>query len=116
MNANGQHVLKTLEKLFKKYRVVLSKAADTIRLQNVSNYPIFVASQEDIEIGIPLLRREQIDNQWLINASTLEEFNAKQIITTDRIDDFRHLYKSHGEDICIFAYTEGVGKFLFISG
>jgi hypothetical protein len=45
----------------------------------------------------------------------LEEFNAKQIIATDRIDDFRHLYKSHADDICVFAYTEGVGKFLFIA-
>lgn len=107
-------VLSKVEKLLKAYRTQLIQAADTIREQDVSNYPIFVASQLPLELGIPLLKREQMTEGWAINASTLEEFHAKQIIDTDKIDDFRALYKSHTDDLCIFATTEEGVKFIFI--
>lgn len=107
-------VLSKVEKILKSYRKPLSEAAATIREQDVSNYPIFVASQLPLELGIPLLGQEQMTEGWAINASTLEEFHAKQIIDTDKIDDFRALYKSHADDLCIFTTTEEGVKFIFI--
>jgi hypothetical protein len=115
MNSNGQHELKTIEKLLKQNRETLRNAAETIRLQDVSNYPIFVISQKEIELGIPLILRGQLPDDWIINASTLEEFYSKQIIAADKVDDFRALYKKNINDICVFAFMGDSGKILFIA-
>lgn len=114
MTPHEQAVLKTIEKILKKYRHILREAADTIRTQDVSNYPIFVATQQEIEVGIPLLLKGQITDNWLINASTLEEFHAKQIISVEKVEDFRDLYRKNANDICVAAIIDGIAKFLFI--
>jgi hypothetical protein len=114
MNSNGENELKTIEKLLKLNRNTLRDAADTIRMEGVSKYPIFVISQNETMVGIPLMQSGQLPNDWVINASTLEEFHAKRIIFDEKIDDFRTLYKKNGEDICVFAILEEGSKFLFV--
>jgi hypothetical protein len=114
MTAKEQSILKALEKLLKKYSHILTDAADTIRTQDISNYPIFVATQQEVEIGIPLILKGQLGDNWEIKASTLEEFHAKQIILTERIDAFREVYKKKSDELCIAALMEDGAKFLFI--
>ena len=103
-----------VERLLKRYRSTLSVAAETIRTENVSNYPIFVASKLEIDLGVPLLLRGVLADNWSVNASSLEEFHAKRIIDVEKIDDFRTLYRKHNEDICVFVLSEGGAKFVFI--
>ena len=103
-----------LERFFKPYVGVLMEAADTIRNEGVSNYPIFVASQNVMELGIPLLSEKQMSDDWSLNASTLEEFHAKRVIDAERVDDFREVYRNHSGGVFIFAVTEGGANFLFI--
>lgn len=114
VKTNDNISLKALEKIFKQYSTVLHEAAETIRLQGVSNYPMFVAVQADIEMGIPLLKQGVMPDEWLVNASTLEEFYAKQVIPVEKLENFKTLYKSHSNRLCIAAFTEGGAKFLFI--
>ena len=78
-------------------------AAETIRTENVSNYPIFVATKLEIDLGIALLLRGDLPDNWAVNASTLEEFHAKRIIDVEKIEEFRTLYRQHNEDI-VFLY------------
>ena len=104
----------SLQKLFKPYKNQLAEAVQTILEQDVSNYPILVASQQVVELGIPLLQKEQMTEGWSINASTLEEFHAKQVIATDKIDDFRSLYKTHADELCIFVLTDEQANFIFM--
>ncbi len=103
-----------VERLLKQYRSTLAAASETIRTENISNYPICVASKLDIDLGIPLLLRGTLPDNWAVNASSLEEFHAKRIIDVDKIDDFRTLYRKHNEDICVFVLSEGGAKFVFI--
>jgi hypothetical protein len=114
-----KQILNEVERLLKSHRSQLADAADTVRTENVSNYPIFVASKTDIEIGIPLLKQGQLPQDWRINASTLEEFHARRIIETEKIDDFRELYRSRKEELCVFVLlpseeSETAAKFIFI--
>jgi hypothetical protein len=106
--------LSAFERLIKPYRAVLSEAAQTIRTQDISNYPIFVAAQTEIELGILLLDAQQMPENWQIRASTLEEFHVKSLINTEKIEDFRALYNSHKSALCIFAHTDFGVKFLFV--
>jgi hypothetical protein len=103
-----------VERLLKRYRSTLSVAAETIRTENVSNYPIFVASKLEIDLGVSLLLRGTLPDDWAVNASSLEEFHAKRIIDVEKVNDFITLYRKHNEDICVFVLSEGGAKFVFI--
>ena len=115
MATNNKQQLLDIERLLKRYRSSLATAADTIRNENVSNYPIFVASKTAVEIGVMLFPQGQLPDGWIVTASSLEEFHVRKIIDTEKIDDFRDLYRSKPEEICVFAIdTEGASKFIFI--
>ncbi len=82
--------------------------------EDISNYPIFVAHQDEINIGIPLLDREKVQSIWSINASTLEEFYTKKLIQDEKLDEFRNLYNNHKNEICFFVLSEVGAQYLFI--
>jgi hypothetical protein len=115
MAKQNKEALLEIERLLKRYRNKLAVAADTIRNENVSNYPIFVASKTAVEIGVMLFPQGQLPDDWIVTASSLEEFHVRKIIDTDKIDDFRDLFRERPDEICVFVfYTEGSSKFVFI--
>ncbi len=83
---------------------------------NVSKYPIFVAvrSQSDIDLGLPIINREELDLTWSFNASHLEDFVNTNIIHRDRLDDFIKNYRDPQEFMCIFVAEEGMMSFIFM--
>jgi hypothetical protein len=96
------------------YRKALSKAVDTILEQGVSKYPIMVVHQIEVEIGVPIIRREEVRGDWSVNASMLEEFVAKQIIDMAWVDRFRSVYKNPEEELCLFVLSELGATFIFL--
>jgi len=106
--------LKILEDELKPYVPSLAKAADTILAQNVSEYPIFIAHQQQMDIGIPLMEKDTIKGDWSINASTLEEFATKGLIVADKIDEFKKVYKDPNESLCLFVISEIGATFIFL--
>ena len=114
MNTNGKHFLSDLEKKLKRLRPTLTKVADTIRLEDISNYPIIVLSETELLMGVPVFDSETKPEGGFIYASTLEEFHAKGIITSDKLDDFKHLYQTHKNELCCFvSNSEGGAQFVF---
>ncbi len=106
--------LLVLKQLLENYTKAAKAASDKIISENISNYPIFVVHQNQVEIGVPLFTAEQTKSQWAINASTLEEFYTKGLISKEKLDDFRKLYKNHPDDICFFVLSELGAQYLFI--
>jgi len=49
-----------LEEQLKPYIKMMTQAADTVVVQEVSKYPIFVVHQQEVNIGIPLLDKAYI--------------------------------------------------------
>ncbi len=103
-----------LEEQLKPYIKMMAQAADTVVVQEVSKYPIFVVHQQEVNIGIPLLDKEMNKTPWSINASTLEEFVSKQIVFEDKVDEFRKNYKSQEEYLCIFVLSELGAQFIYL--
>lgn len=95
-----------LETEFKVYIPLLKKAGDVIRNENISNYPIFTAHQGSLEMGIPIVEKSKSGGRWNINASTLEEFVTKNIIFTEKVEEFLQTYKSADEQVCVFILSE----------
>ena len=86
---------------------------DSILNQDVSSYPILVLHQSGIQLGIEVALPASA--KWSLNASSLEEFVAKQLIRTEKIEDFQSIYKSTDTHICFFV-VEGVkSEFIFLA-
>lgn len=96
------------------YSDIARQAKYKIIEEGISNYPIFVVHQNEIEMGIPLLDRKESNTLWSVNASTLEEFYTKNLIKKEKIDEFRNLYNNHKNEICFFVLSEVGAQYLFI--
>jgi hypothetical protein len=83
---------------------------------SVSKYPIFVAVRalENIDLGLPIINREELELNWSINASHLEDFVNNDIINKDKADSFVKNYKDPQEFMCIFVAEEGMMSFIFM--
>ncbi|MCU0346153.1 MAG: hypothetical protein MUC59_04390 [Saprospiraceae bacterium] len=111
---NKTPLYKQLERELSGYKKILSQAAEVIRDQDVSLFPIFVIHQNIVDIGINIVDKEAVKGNWSVNASTLEEFVTKQIITEEKVEDFQALYRSHHDDLCLFALSELGANFIFL--
>ncbi|MBK9016825.1 MAG: hypothetical protein IPM82_23715 [Saprospiraceae bacterium] len=111
---NKTPLYKRLEKELEGYKNILSQAAEVIQDQDVSKFPIFVIHQNIVDIGINIVDKEVVQGNWSVNASTLEEFVTKQIIAEEKVEDFQSLYRSHHDDLCLFALSELGANFIFL--
>lgn len=111
---NQTPLYKQLERDLAAYRKALSQAAEVIRDQDVSRFPIFVIHQNIVDIGINIVDKDVVKGNWSVNASTLEEFVTKQVIAEEKVADFQMLYRSHQDDLCLFALSELGANFIFL--
>ncbi len=82
----------------------------------VTRYPIFVAQrgEMDVDLGVPLIKREDFDIAWNLAASHLEDFVNKGVIAKDKVDDFKKVYKNPEFFMCVFVVEENSGSFVFM--
>lgn len=97
-----------------KEKHLLWTVKEQIEKQDVSNYPIFVASKDLLALGKMVLDKEEKELHHYFYASHLEEFAVKSIIAEDKIDEFRLVYRDHLDEFCIFLIVDGAGEFIFL--
>ncbi len=106
--------METLKAFLEPQKKILKKAKEAVLVQDVSNYPIFVLSVDDIELGIPLLEMAVDDEKKsYIRITTLEELATKGIVEMSKVDDFRALYKSKKNHFCLLIIREDQPEFVF---
>lgn len=103
-----------IEKELKVYNHIITQAKQTILDHEVSKYPIFVASKSKIELGVSLIDREKTTAIWSINASSLEEFVAKNIIDPAKIENFKQTYKNVDTYNCYFIVSNIGNQFAYL--
>ena len=98
------------------YHTMLIQAAENIADQDISNYPVFVAYQQEEEagLGLPLIAAAPDTAQWSVNVSTLEELVAKKVVAMEQVDRFRSVYNTHTHDLCYLVWHEGTAQFIFV--
>lgn len=96
------------------YLRMLREASQTVIDQDVSKHPIFVLHDGSVELGILLSDREENHGKWSVNASTLEEFVAKQLIQPERIEPFKKTYHDPLTHLCLFVVVGTKAEFIFI--
>lgn len=104
-----------LEEELKVYRNAMNKALDIIQAKGVTEYPIFVAHQDTFDAGIPIINRYNVNGNWNINVSSLEEFVEKKLILKSKVAAFKKSYKSTDDFICFFVLSELGAQFIFLT-
>ncbi len=110
----GEKYFKQIQKSITPFLKMMAKAADIIKEQDVSSFPIFVLSELPINIGINIVEREKMNSPWNIHASTLEELVTKQVIAQEKVEDFKLVYKKSDPDLCLLMLTGEDANFIFV--
>lgn len=110
--------LRNLKQQLDVYLSLLAQAAETIQVQDISNYPVFMVyqSEEHPGLGLPVVAAQPGEENfnWSINATTLEELAAKKVVAMENVDRFRAVYKTHSNAICCLVWHEDGGQFVFL--
>ena len=109
-----QQNLEEVEKRLRPFKKLLSQAADTVLEQEVSSYPIFVVAQQSLSMGLSLIKVGQMEGEWRVHVSTLEEFAAKKVVDMEKVNDFKSIYKNPTEYLCLFLIEDIGATFVFL--
>lgn len=109
----GDSPLKSLEVDLRLFSESLKEVAVEIMEEGLSNYPIFVAHQHQVALGELIFDKEELNTDWSIHASTLEEFEERGIIKKELIPRFKDSYKDPHKHMCIFAIVPEGANFVY---
>ena len=105
--------LLSLERDLKIYSESIHEVAIEIMVEGLSSYPIFIAYQHIVKLGEPILDRDDLNMEWSINASTLEEFVEKGIIKKELQERFTKTYKNPHDFMCLFVVVPEGANFVY---
>lgn len=108
-------ILARLHEDLQQNKHLLLNVKNEILEAGVSNYPIFVAHEFDMDLGTKIIDKNDFGLHWHYAASHLEEFFHKNIILQSKVDEFRKLYKSHPDELCLFVISDEEGEFVFLN-
>lgn len=94
----------------KDLRVIAGKVIE----ESISEYPVFIAAQDFVDIGKQIFDRDSVQLNWYFYATILEDFTRREIVKADRIKDFQKTFGDPMERACIFVISEGMGQFVFV--
>lgn len=117
MHADEKEVL--LKEIFEDLSIctdyILTVLAE-IKQNNISNYPIIVLSKMDIQLGVKVIDKKEIDIKWNFNISHLEEFVSKKIVLAEKAKEFIKVYKEHQDHFCLFVtLNEEEADFVYVN-
>ena len=102
-----------LEKDLKFFNESIREVAVEIMVEGLSSYPIFIAHQHELSLGELILDRYDLNTEWSIHASTLEEFVEKGVIKEILKDRFINSYKNPHDFMCVFVVVPEGANFIF---
>jgi hypothetical protein len=112
-NKKKEGPLVSLENDLKLYAESMHEVAVEIMVEGLSRYPIFVAHQHEVKLGELILDRHDLNTEWSIQASTLEEFVEKGIIKEILKERFLKSYKNPDDFMCIFVIVPEGANFVY---
>jgi len=105
--------LKSLETDLKFYAESIKEVAVEIMVEGISAYPIFIAHQHEVSVGELILDKDELNTNWTIQASTLEEFVEKGIVKPEKKELFIKNYKNAHQFMCLFVMVPEGANFVF---
>ncbi|HLS36920.1 MAG TPA: hypothetical protein VK023_01495, partial [Sphingobacterium bovisgrunnientis] len=76
-------------------------------------FPIFIATQHEVSLGEIILDRNELNTNWSIYASSLEEFVERGVIKDYKKSSFEKTYKKSKDFMCLFVVVPEGANFVF---
>ncbi len=92
----------------------LKKISTSVIDEGISEYPVFVAAQQLIDIGKPIFDRDSVMLNWFFSASILEDFLRRKIILQENLQAFKRTYGDPKEKACIFVIAQDEARIVFV--
>lgn len=105
--------LKSLKVDLDFYSDSLKEVAMEMMAEGYTLYPIFIAHQHEVSIGELLLNKDELNTQWTIQVSSLEEFVERGLIKEDRKAHFIKHFKNANAYMCLFVIVPEGANFVF---
>lgn len=105
--------LKSLKNDLDFYKESIQEVAAEMMAEGYTLFPIFVAHQHSMTIGEIVLDKDELDTQWSVHASSLEEFIEKGLIQADKRAFFEKSFKNANEYMCLFVVVPEGANFVF---
>ncbi|QNL51003.1 hypothetical protein H8S90_05275 [Olivibacter sp. SDN3] len=105
--------LKSLKKDLDFYKESIKEVSIEIMAEGLSQYPIFIAHQHQVNLGELILDRNELGTQWTVQASTLEEFVERGVILKNKKEQFIKNYKKAEDFMCLFVVVPEGANFVF---
>ena len=120
MGQSGTSVDPTANSPLKSLKVDLDFYSESIKEVSVEMiaegytlYPIFIAHQHEVSVGEVLLNKDELNTQWSVNVSSLEEFVDRGLIKEELENNFTKHYKNANEYMCVFVIVPEGANFIF---
>ena len=114
LNKEIEAALTTLESQLNEINEMLKEVSDDIIQGGFSEYPIFVAHQEDAKIGELIIDRSEFDFPFSINATVMERLIELNILTDDLKDQFIKAFGDTSKNLCILWLFGQHSQFIFM--
>jgi hypothetical protein len=105
--------LVSLERDLKLFNESIREVAVEIMVEGLSAHPIFIAHQHQIKLGEVILDRNELNTEWSIHASTLEEFVERGVIKEMLKERFLSTYKNPTDFMCLFVVVPEGANFVY---
>jgi len=105
--------LVSLERDLKFFNESIREVAVEIMVEGLSAHPIFIAHQHEIKLGEVILDRNELNTEWSIHASTLEEFVERGVIKEMLKERFLSTYKNPHDFMCLFVVVPEGANFVY---
>ncbi len=110
----NRRLLGLISQDFVKISDQLKEASYQIRKRGFSENPIFVAAQNNLDLGILLIAQNELDNEWSYRASFLDEFTQRGLVGPEAVEMFKENYRNPDEYCCLFVIQGDFAGFVFI--
>lgn len=107
-------VLESLQNDLSQVGDTLKQLAQLVIAEKVSEYPVFVAAHQFVQLGKPVFDLDDVQLNWYFNISTLEEMTQKGVVKAENLNRFRRTYGDPEERACIFVVTETDQRIVFV--
>lgn len=109
---NGKY-LGTISEDFIKVSDTLKEASYQIRRKGF-DHPVFPLCREEQPVGLLLIEKDAMGNQWHYYASFLDEFVQRDLVEEASRQRFIDAYKDPDEFCCLFVIDREFTRFLYI--
>jgi hypothetical protein len=92
----------------------LKEASYQIRKRGFSQFPIFVLTKQEVELGQTLFLRSDFNTEFYYKASFLEEFVQRNLIGEESVELFKENYKNPEEFCSLFVIDGDFAGFVYM--